>query len=118
MLRRLIPFLPRGSARIQFKIPINLFRLRTFSFSSSSPIYHRSAPSRKRYIFCAVGGIVALTSVRDDKEDMTPLDLPGRPGNLTDEQKVKLKEMWNIAFKVFGIPIDQTVIEAASTPEP
>jgi hypothetical protein len=38
---------------------------------------------------------------------MAPLDLPGRPGNLTDEQSVKLKEMWSTAFKVFGIPQDR-----------
>ena len=43
---------------------------------------------------------------------MAPLELPGRPGNLTDEQKVKLKEMWSTAFKVFGIPQDGV------TPEP
>lgn len=34
---------------------------------------------------------------------MAPLELAGRPGNLTDEQKGKLKEMWSTAFKVFGV---------------
>jgi hypothetical protein len=39
---------------------------------------------------------------------MAPLELAGRPGNLTDEQKAKLKEMWSTAFKVFGVPIPST----------
>src|SRR5436189_5347226 len=43
---------------------------------------------------------------------MAPLNLPGRPVNLTDEQKVKLKETWITAFKVFGVPQDR------ASPEP
>ena len=30
--------------------------------------------------------------------------LPGRPGNLTAEQEVKLREMWATTLKVFGVP--------------
>jgi len=52
------------------------------------------------------------TSVREEIKDMAPLDLPGRVGNLTSEQKMKLKEMWTTAFKIFGIPTEPF------TPEP
>jgi hypothetical protein len=46
---------------------------------------------------------------------MAPLELPGRPGNLTEEQVVKLKEMWSTAFKVFGIPVsNDTAVEETS----
>jgi hypothetical protein len=41
---------------------------------------------------------------------MAPLELAGRPGNLTEEQKVKLKEMWTTAFKVFGVPVPSTTV--------
>ena len=51
------------------------------------------------YFFCVVGGFI----VADNTINMAPLELAGRPGNLTDEQKVKLKEMWSAAFKVFGV---------------
>lgn len=37
---------------------------------------------------------------------MAAVELPGRPRNLTEEQTVKLKEMWSVAFKVFGTPIE------------
>lgn len=30
--------------------------------------------------------------------------LPGRPGNLTKEQELKLQEMWTATLKVFGVP--------------
>lgn len=36
---------------------------------------------------------------------MVASKLPGRPGNLTKEQEVKLKELWTEAFKVFGIEV-------------
>lgn len=36
---------------------------------------------------------------------MVASKLPGRPGNLTKEQEVKLKELWTEAFKVFGIEL-------------
>lgn len=31
--------------------------------------------------------------------------LPGRPGNLTKEQEVKLQEMWTATLKVFGVSV-------------
>jgi hypothetical protein len=40
---------------------------------------------------------------------MAPLELVGRPGNLTDEQQVKLKEMWSLAFRVFGMAVEESV---------
>jgi len=70
--------------------------------------YHGYSESPRGFVYCAVGGLIAFTSVvvkGNIEEDMAPLELPGRPGNLTDEQKTKLKEMWSTAFKVFGIPL-------------
>lgn len=34
---------------------------------------------------------------------MVATKLPGRPGNLTKEQEIKLQELWTEAFKVFGV---------------
>jgi len=48
---------------------------------------------------------------------MAPLDLPGRPNNLTDEQKVKLKEMWITVFKVFGVRLDSESENATTATE-
>ena len=36
---------------------------------------------------------------------MVASKLPGRPGNLTKEQEIKLKELWTEAFKVFGVEL-------------
>ena len=53
-----------------------------------------------------MGGVIVTASTREDIENkMAPVELPGRPGNLTEEQKVKLKEMWSTALKVFGMPV-------------
>ena len=46
--------------------------------------------------------------LKDYKQDeeyaiMADSALPGRPGNLTAEQEVKLKEMWTTTLKVFGV---------------
>lgn len=65
-----------------------------------------------------MGGLIIAASKREDIEDMAPLDLPGRTGNLTDEQSVKLKEMWSTAFKVFGIPQDRVAPEPENDNEP
>ncbi|KAK5734369.1 phosphatidylinositol transfer protein csr1 [Elasticomyces elasticus] len=40
---------------------------------------------------------------RDLDEEMATRSLPGRPGNLTPEQEVKLKEMWAATLEVFGV---------------
>ena len=34
---------------------------------------------------------------------MSGAALPGRPGNLTKEQRIKLQEMWTVTFKIFGV---------------
>lgn len=39
----------------------------------------------------------------EEYNDMVASKLPGRPGNLTKEQEVKLKELWTEAFRVFGV---------------
>ncbi|MCJ1250275.1 hypothetical protein MMC30_007501 [Trapelia coarctata] len=36
---------------------------------------------------------------------MSTAPLPGRPGNLTAEQEVKLQELWKATLKVFGVPV-------------
>ncbi len=36
---------------------------------------------------------------------MTGTPLPGRPGNLTPEQEVKLQEMWTATLRIFGVPV-------------
>ena len=43
--------------------------------------------------------------------------LPGRPGNLTKEQGLRLQEMWTSTLKIFGVPDfnDGTNNDAAST---
>lgn len=99
MLLRLTQFLPRGSATYPFRSRINpTVRTRKFPLSTSPTSRHRGA-----YYFCAVGGIVVVAASGGEK-DMSVMDLPGRPGNLTDEQTIKLKEMWSTTFKLFGIP--------------
>jgi hypothetical protein len=124
MLRRSNLFIHRGPA---VKFTHNSFQPssrqnKSFFASSSRNSNSRSYP-RKSYLFGAVGGIVVAASVREEEEekDMAPLDLPGRPGNLTDEQKLRLKEMWAIAFKVFGVdtPTPQPDIagDTDSTPD-
>ncbi|OJD38074.1 cral trio domain-containing protein [Diplodia corticola] len=40
----------------------------------------------------------------NDKSAQMP---PGRPGNLTAEQEVKLKELWNALAKITGMPFDE-----------
>ena len=48
---------------------------------------------------------------------MTGTPLPGRPGNLTPEQEVKLQEMWTATLHIFGVPIpvDQSNGDTEST---
>ena len=43
--------------------------------------------------------------VRGTSAIMAGSSLPGRPGNLTPEQEVKLQEMWTATLKVFGLPV-------------
>lgn len=40
----------------------------------------------------------------------------GRPGNLTPEQEVKLKEMWAQAFEIFGLASERTQSNGSATP--
>ena len=48
---------------------------------------------------------------------MAPLELAGRHGNLTEEQKGKLKEMWSTAFKVFGMVEQQENVSVTADTE-
>ena len=110
MLHRSNLLFPRGSAAKRFRFSLNPTRTPNFSFSTSST-HPQAPPLPKAYLFCAVGGLFVASSKSEDTEDMAPLNLPGRPGNLTDEQKVKLKEMWSTAFKVFAVPQDRVAPE-------
>lgn len=119
MLRRFNLLTHRGTA---VKISFRPSPLHNRSFlTSSSPKTKSQSYSKKAYVFGAAGGIVVTASVREEEEDMAPLDLPGRPGNLTDEQKLKLKEMWTTAFKVFGVdtptPQPETSNDTESAPD-
>ena len=40
----------------------------------------------------------------DSFHGMPGTALPGRPGNLTLEQEAKLKELWTVTLRVFGVP--------------
>ena len=45
---------------------------------------------------------------------------PGRPGNLTVEQEIKLQEFWKVTLKVFGVPLPdaEDVIAPEETGDP
>jgi CRAL/TRIO, N-terminal domain len=84
-----------------------------FAKTCTTTVFSTARSSRK-YVFSAVlgGGLFLAVSTREDRavgfeslEDMAPLDLPGRPHNLTETEKAKLKEMWATAFRVFGVPL-------------
>lgn len=107
MLHRPNFLLPRGSAIKSFRFSLSPTPSRNFSFSTSST-RPRASQHPKTFILCAFGGLVVVASKREDTEDMAA---PGRPGNLTYEQGVKLKEMWSTAFKVFGIHQDRVAPE-------
>lgn len=104
MLRRVNHLTKGGTALNNSKITLYSNPFQRHS-PLGSPQFSRRQRATKFYLFCSVVGIIATTSIGEDKmEDLAPLELPGRPHNLTDEQKTKLKEMWNMAFKVFGLP--------------
>lgn len=53
----------------------------------------------------------------EDYAIMPGTPLPGRPGNLTPEQEVKLQEMWRATLHIFGVPVpvDQVNGDSEST---
>ena len=46
------------------------------------------------------------TTVELDNRTVVMAIQPGRPGNLTVEQEVKLQEFWKASLKVFGVPVE------------
>ncbi|PNS21356.1 CRAL-TRIO domain-containing protein [Sphaceloma murrayae] len=44
-----------------------------------------------------------ITPAEEDEYTMAATDLAGRPGHLTAEQEVRLKEFWQSAFEIFGV---------------
>ena len=46
---------------------------------------------------------------------MPAVALPGRPGNLTKEQELKLKEMWIATLKIFGVSTPNNGIDDDAT---
>ena len=59
--------------------------------------------------------LLELIEEEEKRAIMTGAPLPGRPGNLTAEQEVKLQEFWTTILHVFGLPEPSN--GAASTPE-
>ena len=57
-----------------------------------------------------VESILEQDTQAEDLAIMTGTPLPGRPGNLTPEQELKLQEMWTATLHIFGVPVaaDQT----------
>jgi hypothetical protein len=47
---------------------------------------------------------------------MASQQAPGRPGNLTPEEQVKLKEMWAQALEIFGVAPEGTHSNGTATP--
>lgn len=47
---------------------------------------------------------------------MAAQQAPGRPGNLTAEEEVKLKEMWARTFEIFGVSPEGTHSNGTATP--
>lgn len=47
---------------------------------------------------------------------MAPQQPPGRPGNLTPDQEVKLKEMWAQTLEIFGVAPEGTHTNGTATP--
>ncbi|KAK9465807.1 CRAL-TRIO domain-containing protein [Lipomyces arxii] len=46
--------------------------------------------------------------------DMPAEPAPGRPGNLTPEQEVKLKEFWVQVMKIFGVSAPQSLMDSGA----
>ena len=44
----------------------------------------------------------------EERETMPGEPLPGRPGNLTAEEEIKLKKFWKAVYKVFGIQASES----------
>jgi hypothetical protein len=91
--------------------------------SQSKSEIHHSGTSWNLIAVVAAGAAIGLgigilrqetTPVAKEERDtvtMTTTMPPGRPGNLTAEQEVKLRELWALALRVFGVvdnPADTT----------
>ncbi|KAK9449675.1 CRAL-TRIO domain-containing protein [Limtongia smithiae] len=50
--------------------------------------------------------------------DMPADPAPGRPGNLTPEQEAKLKELWVLTMRTFGVAVPPTLQDAAAAAAP
>ena len=84
------------------------------SFLAGSLYYYQ--PLRQR----AEGNFEAILEEDTEAEGyaiMPGTPLPGRPGNLTPEQEVKLQEMWTATLHIFGVPVpvDQVNGDTEST---
>ncbi|KAF2751853.1 CRAL/TRIO domain-containing protein [Sporormia fimetaria CBS 119925] len=57
-----------------------------------------------------------LLELLDSDDEMAPTVPPGRPGTLTPEQEVKLRELWALTLKVFGVyESSQSMTDSAET---
>ena len=67
-------------------------------------IVHKTSISTPIALPSQLGSAAQVASVREDLSSKNmPTDVaPGRPGNLTEEQEIKLREFWQALLKVFG----------------
>ena len=80
---------------------ITVVAISTLLISGTAVIYQRSRTAEKPE---DVEGEVSKIQTEEKPAAMTGAPLPGRPGNLTAEQEVKLKEFWAAVLHVFGVP--------------
>lgn len=55
------------------------------------------------------------TGIIDSLKMSSPNIKPGHLGNLTEEQEAKLREMWTILFKLFGIKLEAGQLQRSAT---
>ena len=105
----------RGAVRIQSSINFTAAVVVVATSLLAGSIYCYQHPIKPQ-------PVESIESSEDDANTeeyaiMAGTPLPGRPGNLTPEQEVKLQEMWTATLKVFGVPVlaEQTNGDGAST---
>lgn len=59
-----------------------------------------------------------VTSLTDSLLVMAPNTPPGRPGTLTADEERKLRELWALTMKVFGVDVAVEEVNGTETPTP
>ena len=70
-------------------------------------ILHTSSSASPHTLSSGLDRAVLLTDEREggEREGMPGAILPGRPGNLTPDQQLKLQELWTSTLRVFGFAV-------------